>query len=173
MPKKEKVFEEREWERDGERCIWESIMIKNPMKWGHKVKIVVAQLAEIQMNKWGSKSQIWKPRSRSRRRNRTKGATTESLVLEKWIIDMENHLEWCRMVPKDWVLVASGFLEDDVEEWYLQERQRRPFKNWEDFKLQVREQFIPRDKPSRGGRDGTFYLKSFGNSIHTFLSITR
>ena len=73
-------------------------------------------------------------------------------MLEKWI-DMESHLEWCRMWPQDWVVVASGFLEDDVEEWYLQERQRRPFKNWEDFKLQVREQFIPRDKPLRG-RDG-------------------
>ena len=44
--------------------------------------------------------------------------TRESSVLEKWI-DMESHLEWCRMWPQDWVVVASGFLEDYIGEWHL------------------------------------------------------
>ena len=33
-------------------------------------------------------------------------------MLEKRIIDMESHLEWCRMLPTDWVVLASEFLKD-------------------------------------------------------------
>ena len=52
MLRKEKVFEERERKRDGERCNRESVTLKNPQNRGNKVEIVVAQLVkELKLKK--------------------------------------------------------------------------------------------------------------------------
>ena len=152
MSRRGKITKRRE--TDGEsRLESESEAIEKPQTGGNTMEIALAKLVEILVEK--SKEAYLEDEDKEKRsmRRMTLEATSqyprrsmlgrESLVLNKWICDVECFLELSWVKQREWVMVASRYLEREAYNWYLLMVRREPFENWEDFKQRIREYFIP------------------------------
>ncbi|KAH7296561.1 hypothetical protein KP509_26G028000 [Ceratopteris richardii] len=69
-----------------------------------------------------------------------------SLVVSKWLRDMEQYLDLQRVGKRHWVRIAASFLADDADAWFLAESAREEFTSWKDFKAAFEDYFIPQNE---------------------------
>ena len=70
------------------------------------------------------------------------------------------------MWPHDWVVVTSGFLEEDPKKWYLLGQPHSRIGEISNYAFgNISFQGM---SPQGGGLDGRFYLMSFGKSISKY-----
>ena len=140
--------------------------IKKPQKQGSEVEIVVAQLLGILMKQ--VKEQKLKKTKKSVDEEKSQQGSYKRVCpweclgqvssLRKPLATSTQSYGHIRHHSKWFSMLMIHF-----SSWNLRERWRRPFKNWEDFKLRVREQFME-------GRDGWNILSHEFGKLDLYIS---